>query len=232
MRSLFAVLLLALHACGPEPSPPVPACGGGLKAAPPEPAAAAPPPAPIRGDRERYCSDQLLPKQELCDCLSEMRGASCSYKPVGAGFGIFTSEGAMTWAVHELAGGMLVAGFLDEPGYESWTMHAARIVELGGKPILQVEATEDWFGDGSNATRSVSLCLAREPGAVVRPRCLEIPLAVSSQDHQEGTHEPIGPITRSRLAVSFTPRGEVVVRAVGKLRHPDLKKLLGKHRLE
>jgi hypothetical protein len=243
MRYAALVASLALLSCSdgsPAARPtPAPESAPKVKApAPVAPTAAVAPPAaaaqPSAGHHDDYCTNVRLSKEQLCGCLGEPSSASasgCELELVGAGFGIFTADDATLFVTHEREGGLVVVGYLHGPGIEMFAIQGTHVVELRGKPVLWVDAT---MGDGNeDDSKYVYLCPARDPGRTSGlPQCLQIPLLAVTQATAEGTHEPIGPVVRSRFSIDFTPEGEVLVRSVGKLRHPHLKKLLGKHVLE
>jgi hypothetical protein len=61
---------------------------------------------------------------------------------------------------------------------------------------------------------------------------VSIPTEQVARNMRVGSHEEYGPISRSRLAVTLLPSGEVEVRPVGKVHGRELRKFVGKHKVE
>ena len=181
----------------------------------------------------------VMTEGQLCTCLTgtidpeyaDSYGASCSHRSLGVpGVGVFSDRSYGTHVTVQKDGGWYRLADIDSPGYSMFEATGARLMHAGRLPVLAIQ-----MGQSSGCTNDsweleiVQLCALREPNSADFGRCITVPVNTVWSTWIPETDKTVS--TRSRVGFRLTSRGTVVVHAKGKIKHDDVKKSLGEHKL-
>jgi hypothetical protein len=181
----------------------------------------------------------VMTEGQLCTCLTgtidpeyaDSYGATCSHRALGVpGFGVFTDRSYSTYVTVQKDGGWYKLTHVDSAGFSSFEATGARLMRAGKLPVLAIQMSQSsGCTNDSWDLEVVQLCALRDLDSAHFGRCVTVPVKTVFSTWIPETDKTVS--TRSRVGFGLTPRGTVMVYAKGKIRHAEVKKSLGEHKL-